>query len=134
MFKCTACHTHRNIVCTSNQCLYVKATKHQWRLQKSLAHRKTSLFNRMPEIINRGRHGNWHTATVSRTSVHPSPWSYNSPTTHVWYMFQVPRTVGFGYHMGCDVLFSPWRIAFRVDAISVCESSNARGVAALFTV
>lgn len=41
-------------------------------------------------------------------------------------MFHVPRTVGFACHMGCVVLFSPWRIAFRVDAIYACLSGEAR--------
>jgi hypothetical protein len=41
-------------------------------------------------------------------------------------MFHVPRTVGLGCHTGSAVLFSPWRIAFRVDAIYTCISSEAR--------
>jgi hypothetical protein len=41
-------------------------------------------------------------------------------------MFHVPRTVGLGCHTGSAVLFSPWRIAFRVDAIYACISSEAR--------
>jgi hypothetical protein len=49
-------------------------------------------------------------------------------------MFHVPRTVGFEYHMGSVVLFSPWRIAFRVEPISVCVANDTPRLVHLFVV
>lgn len=41
-------------------------------------------------------------------------------------MFHVPRTVGFGYHVRFAVLFSPWSIMFKVDAIVADFQRGAR--------
>jgi hypothetical protein len=49
-------------------------------------------------------------------------------------MFQVPRVVGFGCHVGCAVLFCPWRIAFRPDAIlcSFCQGWLSKTFSVVF--